>query len=196
MGEIYGEDVLIAALRVKYDGKKSEKEPVGDGIRIGSRMVSLRREPLFGGKCSMLLPDIMEDMAYGDRIVKYRHHRPPIIKTDENGDATITFNMIPRSEMKEAEGTYEMLMQIRSDMKKVWQQNVFYDTGEETADGLTVAWMDFKGFCLNGDLYGMIFIFQLDGQVIMGNFHCSFPKYDVWKPVIKKLLATVEAGTV
>lgn len=185
------DDRMIAAFRAKYDQAEAEQEPVSEKILIGNGRISLRRESLFEGKCSMMLPDIMEDMAYEDRMVKYRHHRPPVIKTDENGDVTITFNKIPLSEMKEAENTYEMLLQIQSDMKKVWKQNVFYDTGEERADGLDVAWMDFKGFCLDGSLYSMIFIFRVEEQLIMGNFHCSFPQYDVWKPVIRKLLATI-----
>ena len=185
------DDRMIAAFRAKYDQVEAEQEPVSEKILIGNGRIPLKREILLEGKCSMMLPDIMEDMAYEDRMVKYRHHRPPVIKTDENGDVTITFNKISLSEMKEAENTYKMLLQIQSDMKKVWKQNVFYDMGEERAGGLDVAWMDFKGFCLDGSLYSMIFIFRAEEQLIMGNFHCSFSQYDVWKPVIRKLLATV-----
>ena len=72
-------------------------------------------------------------------------------------------------------------------MKKIWKQNVFYDTGEVMAENTPVAWMDFRAYCLDGNLYSMLFIFQMREQAVLGNFHCSFPKYDIWKPVILKI---------
>ena len=55
-----------------------------------------------------------------------------------------------------------------------------------------VAWMDLKAYCLDGNLYSMIFLFRAQGQTVLGNFHCNFPRYDVWKPAVLKLLATVQ----
>lgn len=81
---------------------------------------------------------------------------------------------------------------LRGDMKKVWKQNVFYDMGKVTADGHTVAWMDFKAFCMDGSIYSLLFLFQAGNQMILGNFHCSFVQYDIWKPVILKLLTTIQ----
>lgn len=52
--------------------------------------------------------------------------------------------------------------------------------------------MDLKAYCLDGNLYSMIFLFRAQGQTVLGNFHCNFPRYDVWKPAVLKLLATVQ----
>ena len=82
---------------------------------------------------------------------------------------------------------------IRNDMRKIWKQNVFYDIGEVVAENTPVAWMDFKAYCLDGNLYSLLFMFQTQARSILGNFHCSFPIYDIWKPVVLKLLTTIQA---
>ncbi|MBQ6887081.1 MAG: hypothetical protein IJN54_06175 [Lachnospiraceae bacterium] len=188
-------DRIILALRAKYQQKKAENEPIGEEMLVGVRKVSLYREVLFEGKCSIMLPETMRDMSYLDSTVKYRsQNRPQVIKTDSSGDASITFNLLPMSDTETVENILVTLEQIRSDMKKVWKQNVFYDMGEIVKGELPVAWMDFRAFCLDGSLYSMIFIFRMEEQLVLGNFHCSFPQYDIWKPVILKLLTTIRAG--
>ena len=84
------------------------------------------------------------------------------------------------------------LKKIQDDMKKIWKQNVFYDMGEVYADMLPVAWMDFKSFCLNGSLYNLLFLFDFEERTVLGNFHCVFSEYDIWKPVVLKLLTTIQ----
>ena len=100
--------------------------------------------------------------------------------------------MLPLSDREKEERILSVLEHIRRDMKKVWKQNVFYELAEIMAGELAVAWMDFRAFCLDGSLYSMIFIFRMEEQLVMGNFHCSFPQYDVWKPVLLKLLTTIQ----
>ena len=87
----------------------------------------------------------------------------------------------------------EQMAVIRNDMRKIWKQNVFYDIGEVVAENTPVAWMDFKAYCLDGNLYSLLFMFQTQARSILGNFHCSFPIYDIWKPVVLKLLTTIQA---
>jgi hypothetical protein len=38
-------------------------------------------------------------------------------------------------------------------------------------------------------------MFQAQAQSVLGNFHCSFQIYDIWKSVIIKLLTTIQAET-
>ena len=77
---------------------------------------------------------------------------------------------------------------------KIWKQNVFYDRGEISAAGEPVVWMDLRAYCLDGSLYMILFMFQIEEQIVLGNFHCSFPQYDIWKPVVLKLLTTIQYG--
>ncbi len=184
-------DKIILALRRKYIEKQLEELPAGEEILIGTDSVPLRRESIFEGKCSMLLPETVRDMPLLVRAIKYRSkNRPQIIKTDQDGDASFTFSIIPSDNGRE--GLQVRLRHIRNDMKKVWKQNVFYDEGKVHIDAGAVVWMDFRSYCLNGSLYNLMFLFEMEDEAVLGNFHCSFPKYDVWKPMVLKLLTTIQ----
>lgn len=188
-------DRIILALRAKYQSKQEESKPLSEDLMIGPNRITLHREMLFEGKCSIMLPETLREMEYLDSMVKYRNqNRPKIIKTDINRDATITFDLLPITDREESADVTVKMDEIRDNMKKVWKQNVFYDKGEVQANGLAVAWMDFRAFCIDGSLYSMLFMFQAGGQIVLGNFHCSFPKYDIWKPAILKILTTIQVS--
>lgn len=195
MGKTECADKIILALRSKYREKQAELLPAEKEIILRGKEIALHREILFEGKCSILLPEIMEDMDLVNRVTRYRSsNKPQIIKTEYRSDATMTFSLLPVTGRIEEESLPEQLEKIRSDIKKVWKQNVFYDQGEISADGEPVVWMDFRAFCLDGSLYTMLFMFQVEEQTVLGNFHCSFPQYDTWKPAVLRLLATVQKG--
>ena len=91
-----------------------------------------------------MLPETMTDMGAADREVIYQNrNRPQIIKADRERGAAITFSMLPQTGGEEQRQVSEQMAVIRSDMKKIWKQNVFYDTGEVMAENTPVAWMDF-----------------------------------------------------
>lgn len=187
-------DTQILALRSKYHEIQSENQPVGNEIQIGTDRAALYKADLFDGACSIMLPETMTDMGAADREVIYQNrNRPQIIKADRESGAAITFSMLPQTGGEEQRQVSEQMVVIRNDMRKIWKQNVFYDIGEVMAENTPVAWMDFKAYCLDGNLYSLLFMFQTQAQTILGNFHCSFPIYDIWKPVVLKLLTTIQA---
>ena len=187
-------DTQILALRSKYHEIQSENQPVGNEIQIGTDRAALYKADLFDGACSIMLPETMTDMGAADREVIYQNrNRPQIIKADRESGAAITFSMLPQTGGEEQRQVSEQMAVIRSDMKKIWKQNVFYDIGEVVAENTPVAWMDFKAYCLDGNLYSLLFMFQTQAQTVLGNFHCSFPIYDIWKPLVLKLLTTIQA---
>lgn len=195
MGKTEYADKVILTLRSKYREKQDEQLQADKEIIIGGKRLALHREILFDGKCSILLPEIMIDMDYLNKRVRYRsQNRPQIIKTDYESGATITFSLLSGDDMAEVGDISSQLEKMRNDIRKIWKQNVFYDKGEILANELSVVWMDFKAFCLDGGLYVMLFIFNTETQTVLGNFHCSFPQYDIWKAAVLNLLATVQKG--
>lgn len=189
-------DRIILALRQKYKEMASENQSVEENILIGSNVVPVHREELFSEKCSMILPETMQDISPLKRAVKYRNvNRPQVIKTDWDGDASFTFSLLSAEDICDRnKGILTRLEEIQQDMRKIWKQNVFYDMGEIQSDMISVAWMDFRAFCLNGSLYSLIFLFDLEEETILGNFHCSFEQYDKWKPAVLRLLTTIQTG--
>lgn len=189
-------DKLILALRTKYQEKRTELLSVEKEIIIRGIKKTLNREVLFGGMCSILLPEIMEDMDDINKVIRYRNSNiPQVIKTDYESGATVTFDMLSNAGMMETKSLSEKMEKIREDIMKVWKQNVFYDRGEISAEEVLVIWMDFRAYCLNGSLYMMLFMFQIEEQIVLGNFHCGFQQYDIWKPVVIKLLTTIRGGS-
>ena len=186
-------DAEILALRHRYRETQAARLPASQKIHVGTDSLPLYREILFGGMCSIMLPQSMTDMDRIERMVRYQgRNRPPVIRKDADREAAVTFSLLPMPGGGEAEPVTVQLAELRSDMKKIWKQNIFYDSGEVEADRTAVAWMDLKAYCLDGNLYSMIFLFRAQGQTVLGNFHCNFPRYDVWKPTVLKLLATVQ----
>ena len=191
MGRTEYADRTILALRTKYEVDQTEDQSAETEIGVGVQKLPLHRESLFEGKCSILLPETMTDMGDTERTVIYRNlKRPQIIKTDREAGVAMTFSLLP------ADGATESISMQRdracSDMKRIWKQNVFYDKGEIQAEEFTVAWMDYRTFCLDSSLYCLLFMFLMEEQMVLGNFHCSFPQYDIWKPAVLKLLATLQ----
>lgn len=186
-------DKIILALKQKYMQKQAETQDIGSNIWIGTKREPLHREGLFQERCSMLLPECLTDMEEAEAAARYRSmDRPSVIKAQRHGDAALAFSLITSENRGEKLDAADRLYRLRQDMKKLWKQNVFYDVGIVQAGKLEVPWMDMKGFCLNGSLYSLLFLFEIDGDVALGNFHCGFPQYDIWKPVMLKLLATIE----
>lgn len=191
--ETYG-DKMTLALRQKYKQKQSESREVKEDIWIGAGRKPVHRESLLGGRCSILLPDLLTDMKDAEAAVRYRSlQRPQSIKAEADGSAAFTLSFLPAEErgLEEMKAA-DRLKAIRRHMERIWKQNVFYDTGEVKAGQTEIPWMDLKAFCLNGQIYSLIFLFDMQGGVALGNFHCSFPEYDRWKNVILKLLTTLE----
>ncbi len=195
-------DEFIMALREKC----SQAE---EGIVI-TEQAGYKRNLLNDGECSIMLPSQMQDMNQTERQIKYRDmDSSVIVLTDEQGDATFTFSLIRqevvgKEEIEPAEETvdsahddkapmlHNKMEKLRGDMQKIWKHVVFYDTGSIRAGDIPIEWMDCKMSCIDGSLYSLLCLFQVNGQLILGNFHCSFQKYNIWKPIVLKLLPTIQ----
>lgn len=191
MTEVEYADKVILVLRTQYLLEQAKNQTIGEEICIGLSKKLLQRVVLFEGKYSMLLPDNFVDMDDLKKKVRYRsQNRPQIIKNnEEEKDVSITFNLLTM-ECEKGENCLQKLKNIQANMKRIWKQNVFYDIGELPT--IPIAWMDFRSYCLEGSLYSLIFLLELENEIVLGNFHCSFMRYDIWKPVVLKLLGTIQ----
>ena len=179
------QDRLILALRRKYKQEQSD-------IPVRERK-GFKEHILYGGLCKVMLPAHMQDMEPKDRLVKYRTALcPDVAITDGNADATFSFSSAGQA--AETENTEQRMEKLREDMQKVWKQAVFYDKGTVRAGEIPDPWMDCRTFCLDTSLYCLLFLFAVQGRLILGNFHCRFPEYDRWKPVVLGVLETIEEG--
>ena len=185
-------DRIILALRKKQQIIQLENTSMEELLEK-KEIAGFSRKYFAGQKFSLFLPEELQEMPEGEQIVKYpNRNRPEIILTDKDRDATLTFSRLSLTGEQKNKGVKNRLMVIQREMKKRWKQQVFYETGVVKARQMDVAWMDYRGFCLDGSLYSLLFLFLLPGKLVLGNFHCRFIHYDRWKTIILKLLETIE----
>ncbi len=185
-------DKIILALRKKQQINQLENTSMEELLEK-KEMAGFSRKYFAGQKFSLFLPEELQEMPEGEQMVKYpNRNRPGIILTDKDRDATLTFSRLSLTGEQKNKGVKNRLMVIQREMKKRWKQQVFYETGVVKARQMDVAWMDYRGFCLDGSLYNLLFLFFLPGEMVLGNFHCRFIHYDRWKIIVLKLLETIE----
>ena len=185
-------DKIILALRKKQQIKKLENTSIEELLEK-KEIAGFSRKYFAGQKFSLFLPEELQEMPEGEQKVKYpNRNRPEIILTDRYRDATLTFNCLLLTEEQKDKGVNNRLKEFQREMKKRWKQQVFYETGVVKARQMDVAWMDYRGFCLDESLYSLLFLFLWPGKLVLGNFHCRFIHYDRWKTIVLKLLETIE----
>ena len=65
-------DAEILALRHRYRETQAARLPASQKIHVGTDSLPLYREILFGGMCSIMLPQSMTDMDRIERMVRYQ----------------------------------------------------------------------------------------------------------------------------
>lgn len=185
-------DKIILALRKKQQRNRWENKSMEELLE-SEKMAGFSRKYFGGQKFSLFLPEELQEMSKSKQKIKYpNRNRPKLILSDRYGNATWAFNCLPLMREQKDKEVEDTLKEIQQEMKKRWKQQVFYETGVVKTGELKVAWLDYRGFCLDESLYSLLFLFFLQEEMILGNFHCSFVDYDRWKPVVLKLLETIE----
>lgn len=185
-------DKIILALRKKQQIKKLENTRMEELLKK-KEMTGFSRKYFAGQKFSLFLPEELQEMPEGEQSIKYpKLNRPEIILSDRYGNATLAFSCLPLMREQKDKEVEDTVKEIHQEMKKRWKQQVSYETGVVKTGELKVAWLDYRGFCLDESLYSLLFLFFLQEEMILGNFHCSFVDYDRWKPIVLKLLETIE----
>lgn len=185
-------DKIILALRKKQQINKLENTSIEE-LQEKKEMAGFSRKYFAGQKFSLFLPEELQEMPEGEQKVKYpNRNRPEIILSDRYGNATLAFSCLPLMREQKDKEVEDTVKEIHQEMKKRWKQQVSYETGVVKTGELKVAWLDYRGFCLDESLYSLLFLFFLQEEMILGNFHCSFVDYDRWKPIVLKLLETIE----
>lgn len=85
--------------------------------------------------------------------------------------------------------------QIRQILKQADGKNVFYDQGSVSGD-TPALWFDYKSFAADERVYNLMFLFLSDEKFMIGTFYCMFQDYDRWKPIILKMLKTIQTEEV
>lgn len=170
-------DFLLIHYKKKFDKKLKQK------INLTEEMW---KEQDFGMGFSVQIPREFEQAdKESASAVFWSERRPMIILTTLKREEGFTFQFLD-DEIAEATllDCRESLQQL---IEKVDERCVFYNAGEEAG----AVWFDYKSFAKNEAVYNLVFLFQSDGRKVLGTFFCIFEAYDKWKPMVLKMLGTV-----
>lgn len=171
-------DEQIIELRRK---EKAHSEDVhGDGITINGELLHFQETPLFKGKMSIWLPESFVDMPSKIARIKYpSEQRPQIIKTDLLGSTNFAFNLfnqpIKPNQMQSAADS------MRTILKKVNPANIFYENATEPLGETMLSWFEFKGHAMDTQIYYIMFLTSIDGNLMYGIFNCAIADMEEWK---------------
>lgn len=154
----------------------------------GEISVSLEDISMWG--FSMKLPAGLKEMKQGIKEVIFQSNmRPSVVRIDEKMKYRFVFSKISNKEMINER---ELSDKISQTLGKCGKQIVVYEKGVLQAVNTQVEWIDYKMLCLDGELYGLIYFFNMNAEYIIGGFQCEFVFYDKWKPLIIELLKYIQ----
>lgn len=185
-------DEQIIELRRKE--KVSSEDIHGDGTTVNGELLTFQETLLFKGKMSIWLPESFVDMPSKIARVKYpSEQRPQIIKTDLLGSINFAFNLFdkpikPIQMQSAADG-------MRAILKKVNPANIFYESSTEPLGKTMLSWFEFKGHGIDTQIYYIVFLTSVGGNLMHGIFNCAIADMEAWKNTAFQVIRSIQDKT-
>lgn len=181
------DEILIKA---RNDAKKEKYNSLETGMYVGEEFITFQKTFLFDHKCSIYLPENFEEMKLEWKKIKYPYEsRPQIIFMDDSGSVNLAFSLLkPDIEPINLSETRDGFMII---LKKMNSANVFLDKGNIEAINVSCAWCEMRSQNLDGSIYNLIFLSEINHKLLLGNFSCLNEERISWKHIVFKLIQSI-----
>ena len=143
---------------------------------------------------SIWLPESFVDMPSKIARIKYpSEQRPQIIKTDLLGSTNFAFNLFdkpikPVQMQSAADG-------MKAILKKVNPANIFYESATEPLGETMLSWFEFKGHGIDTQIYYIVFITSIGGNLMHGIFNCAIADMEAWKNAAFQVIRSIQDKT-
>ncbi|MDW2800128.1 hypothetical protein RZO55_21375 [Clostridium boliviensis] len=124
-------------------------------------------------------------------LIYFSKNRPDLVLIYPSAHAGLTFQTGILENKTYAMDLYHERERMCQILSQADGKNVFYDQGNVTGN-LPVVWFDYKSFAGAERVYNMMFLILSNGKLIIGSFNCIFKDYEKWRPVILKMLKTIQ----
>lgn len=182
-------DEQIIELRRK---KKAEEANIHEeGVPIKGDLITFQEMLLFHEKMSIWLPESFVDMPQKIARLKYpSEQRPQIIKTDLLGSTNFAFNLFdqaikPNQMESAADG-------MRTILKKVNPANIFYENATEPLGETMLSWFEFKGHAMDTQIYYIMFLTSIGGNLMQGVFNCIIADMEEWRKPAFQVIRSIQ----
>lgn len=178
----------------KKKEKKSQYASLETGFYIDNEILVFQEIALLDEKLHITLPANFNDMEADMMNFKYpSQQRPQIIKTNPEGSINFAFNYLDIPLL--AEQTIMAVEQFRVMIRKVQPANIFFDLKEESTADITISWFDYKSYCIDEQMYNVLYVTPINGKMLQGIFNCPFGAQEEWKPVVLQIMLSIQDMT-
>lgn len=177
-------------IRLRNAYKKESYGDINNGFYIREKLITFSEQEILEGSIRVQLPESFTDMPSEYVKLKYpSEQRPPVIKSNEQGDINFTFNLLPVPVPKEH--TPEFRDQMQQVIKRYQPVNVFYETGEILTASGKAYWFDYKSHGIDEQLYNLVYFISTESQVLHGVFNCPMKEAQIWKRIVMEVIKSI-----
>jgi len=115
--------------------------------------------------------------------------RPQIIKTDDTGSINITLNIV--SQNMEDQQIPEVKEGLKNLLKRFNPSYLFLEEGVETIEQKTVGFFEFKSPTFDDPLFNLMFLIELNHNVMMGVFNSLYSQHRPWRPIARQIMQSI-----
>ncbi|GGG82855.1 hypothetical protein [Paenibacillus radicis (ex Gao et al. 2016)] len=183
-------DEKIAALLNEAEKLEVSNDILAGPVQIGNQYYEFEERAFYDDRVKIYMPKDFDELPESYKKIKYpSSERPEIIKSDEHGVVNITLNRVDND--LEEEWVAELTDGMKAMMKKLNPAYVFYSDGVEAVGEKNIGYLEFKSPALDGFMYNLMFLFEFDGQTVMGTFCCMYKEYTNWRDIAFQIVKTI-----
>lgn len=177
-------------LDLRKQQKKERYSTLDTGLFINSEKVEFHRVKLFNENMSIMLPTTFVTMPPDMAKFKYpAEARPHIIKTSLDSTVNLGFSWI-KQPIRPDEVSF-VVKQCKEALKALHPANIFFDMQTIAQEDRILAWIDYKGYAIDHQLYNILFITSIGGNMLNGFFNCKFSDSDEWRAGAFQMIASI-----
>lgn len=165
-------DFLLCMMNREEEKKKAEQIYRGNVYEIEDNI------------CILVPENFVEASDEYIKTKYFSQNLPEKILKNEYGDSNLMFQVI---EKEPADIDMALMLAtgaIRSNDRTV----TIYEREKAIKSNYVYVWMDYKNFAGSECIYNILFIIDTGEKRVFGAFNCLFEKYDLWKPIVLRML--------
>lgn len=178
-------------IELKERKKESIHNNIYEGVYINHHMYEFEKENLFQDSMSIMLPKDFITMPTKMAKIKYpSESRPQIIKTDYSGSINFTFSLfnMPIKE-NQIEGACKNFKKL---LRNLQPSNTFFDEENRTSNGKCISLFDYKSNAVDCQVYNIVYVTSINGNILHGIFNCRYVDMEKWKPIANQVIDSIE----
>ncbi|MCL2815997.1 MAG: hypothetical protein FWD23_15485 [Oscillospiraceae bacterium] len=187
----FGDEDFIYAMGEEAEQPKHEINIADGYVIMGEEKIIFNRRFLLDKKFSIIMPETFKLMPKELAEIKYPSvNRPNFIYTNE--DTTVNFSFTHREEEASNEEIPAFKDAVQELAMRMYPASSVIDSDTLEAGGKNISYYDYIAPALDMNIYTLVFLFSLEGRVVLGGCNCPEHKFDDWKPVFLQMLGSVE----